>query len=175
MISVYFRLLRANGNPAAWWLGQLLRYLLRPQPSLVKELDSALHNHKFKHPIVGIHVRRTDKVGAEAQFHSLEEYMEWAEDYFNRLELIEGKPVRERRVFLATDEPSLFDEAAKKFPQYIFVGDKSVANSAGLGSRYSDASLHGVIADIHFLSLTDYLVCTFSSQVSVLVISDSFH
>ena len=31
--------------------------------------------------------------------------------------------------------------------------------------RYSDSSLRGVIQDIHLLSLTDYLVCTFSSQV----------
>ena len=33
-------------------------------------------------PIVGLQVRRTDKVGTEAQFHSVGEYMEWAEIWF---------------------------------------------------------------------------------------------
>ena len=40
-----------------------------------------------------------------------------------------------------------------------------MARTAAVSSRYSDSSLRGVIQDIHLLSLTDYLVCTFSSQV----------
>merc|ERR1711981_1284175 len=44
-------------------------------------------------------------------------------------------------------------------------GDQEVARTAAVSSRYSDSSLRGVIQDIHLLSLTDYLVCTFSSQV----------
>lgn len=47
------RLLHAHGNPPGWWVGQFLRYLTRPQPSLAKELDDMLKKHKFKHPIVG--------------------------------------------------------------------------------------------------------------------------
>ncbi len=31
--------------------------------------------------------------------------------------------------------------------------------------RYNANSLRGIISDIHLLSKTDYLVCTFSSQV----------
>ena len=31
----------------------------------------------FTKPIVGIHVRRTDKVGTEAAFHPVEEYMKY--------------------------------------------------------------------------------------------------
>lgn len=31
----------------------------------------------FEKPIVGIHVRRTDKVGTEAAFHAVEEYMKY--------------------------------------------------------------------------------------------------
>jgi hypothetical protein len=40
-----------------------------------------------------------------------------------------------------------------------------VAKTAAVSSRYSDSSLRGVIQDIHLLSLSNYLVCTFSSQV----------
>ena len=54
------------------------------------------------------------------------------------------------------------------YPNYVFISDNEISKTAGLGSRYTDASLRGVILDIHFLSLCDYLVCTFSSQVSYL-------
>ena len=50
----------------------------------------------------------------------------------------------------------------------MFISDNEISKTAGLGSRYSDASLRGVILDIHFMSLCDYLVCTFSSQVRTL-------
>lgn len=52
-----------------------------------------------------------------------------------------------------------------RYPEYEFLGDPNIAKSAAVATRYSDSSLKGIIADIHFLSLTDYLVCTFSSQV----------
>ncbi len=34
-----------------------------------------------------------------------------------------------------------------------------------MGTRYSDTSLRGIILDIYFLSRSNHLVCTFSSQV----------
>ena len=53
------------------------------------------------------------------------------------------------------------------YPDYEFISDPSATLSAGLNRRYSDESLRGVILDIHFLSLCDHLVCTFSSQVCI--------
>ena len=47
-----------------------------------------------------------------------------------------------------------------RYPEYTFIGDEAVAKTAGTGR-----SLGGIIRDIHLLSLADYLVCTFSSQV----------
>ncbi len=52
-----------------------------------------------------------------------------------------------------------------RFPEYTFISDNDFSRSAGLGTRYSDASLRGIVLDVHFLSRCDYLVCTFSSQV----------
>lgn len=46
------------------------------------------------------------------------------------------------------------------------MSDTSVSKSAGLGQRYSDLSLQGVVSDIELLSETDFIVCTFSSQVN---------
>lgn len=157
------RLLRLHGHPAVWFIGQFVRYMLRPQPRLAEALQSTLKAMDFKNPIVGVHVRRTDKVGTEAAFHGIEEYMVHIEEYYNRLEL--QRPVDARRVYLASDDPDVLEDARKKYPKYTFIGDVNIAKSAGLDQRYGEESLLGVIKDIHFLSLTDYLVCTFSSQV----------
>ena len=60
---------------------------------------------------------------------------------------------------------SVIDEARKKYPQYQIIGDMDVAKAAAVSTRYTDSSLNGIVLDIHLLSLSDYLVCTFSSQV----------
>ncbi|XP_064621833.1 alpha-(1,6)-fucosyltransferase-like isoform X2 [Lineus longissimus] len=157
------RLTRLHGNPIVWWIGQVCRFLMRPQPRLQKDLDSIREKLGFKNPIVGVHVRRTDKVGTEAAFHKVEEYMLHVEEFYRKYELT--KPVDKRRVYLASDDPSVLPDAKQKYPNYEFIGDIEISKTAGLSSRYSDASLHGIIVDIYLLSLSDFLVCTFSSQV----------
>ncbi|XP_077866005.1 alpha-(1,6)-fucosyltransferase-like [Saccoglossus kowalevskii] len=157
------RLLRLHGQPAVWWIAQFIKYVTRPQPVLQSFLDETRNKVKFENPIVGVHVRRTDKVGTEAAFHNIDEYMVHVEEYYKRLSRIRDVPIK--RVYLATDEPKLLSEAKQKFPDYIFVSDNDISRTAGLGQRYSEESLKGVIADIHLLSESDYLVCTFSSQV----------
>nr|CAG4645426.1 EOG090X03KK [Lynceus sp. MCZ IZ 141354] len=159
------RLMRLHGDPSVWWIGQFMKYLLRYQPDTQKFVDEAGANFGFQKPIVGIHVRRTDKVGTEAAFHSIEEYMVHVQEYYERLELKQGSKVEHRRVYLASDDASVLPEARKKYPNYTFLGDPSIASNAGVATRYSDSSLRGIIIDIHFLAHSDYLVCTFSSQV----------
>lgn len=52
-----------------------------------------------------------------------------------------------------------------RYPNYTFIGDADIANSASLATRYTDNSLLGILVDFYFLSNSDYLVCTLSSQV----------
>lgn len=52
-----------------------------------------------------------------------------------------------------------------RYPNYDIVGDPNIAKTAGIATRYSNNSLYGILLDIHLLSLSDHLVCTFSSQV----------
>ena len=59
-----------------------------------------------------VHVRRTDKVGTEAAFHSIDEYMSHVDDYYQALELTQ--PNIMRRVYLASDDPSVISDARKK-------------------------------------------------------------
>uniref|UniRef100_A0A8C6NI20 Alpha-(1,6)-fucosyltransferase n=2 Tax=Nothobranchius furzeri TaxID=105023 RepID=A0A8C6NI20_NOTFU len=157
------RLQRLHGDPSVWWVSQFVKYLVRPQAWLEKEIQQSTAKLGFKHPIIGVHVRRTDKVGTEAAFHPIEEYMLHVEEQFQLL--ARRVQVDKKRVYLATDDPSLLQEAKNKYPDYEFISDNSISWSAGLHNRYTENSLRGVILDIHFLSQTDFLVCTFSSQV----------
>nr|CAG4650039.1 EOG090X03KK [Sida crystallina] len=157
------RMIRLHGDPTVWWVGQFMKYLLRYQPDTQKMLDEAKETMNFKKPIVGVHVRRTDKVGTEAAFHSIEEYMFHVADFFDKMEM--KQKVEVRRVYLASDDPSVLPEAKKKYPQYEFLGDVSIAKGAAVATRYTDSSLRGILLDIHMLAHTDHLVCTFSSQV----------
>ena len=59
-----------------------------------------------------VHVRRTDKVGTEAAFHPIEEYMVHVEEHFQLL--ARRMQVDKKRVYLATDDPSLLKEAKIK-------------------------------------------------------------
>jgi len=155
------RLEKIHGHPLVWWVGQVLKYLMRPQDHMKKTLEKAKERLGFKKPIVGVHVRRTDKVGTEAAYHDINEYMSKVEQYFDQLET---KP-DVRRVFLASDDPKAITTARKHYPNYEIIGDPEVAETASVAKRYSDTSLQGIIIDIHLLSECDYLVCTFSSQV----------
>ncbi|KAF4083823.1 hypothetical protein AMELA_G00121760 [Ameiurus melas] len=157
------RLQWLHGDPSVWWVSQFVKYLIRPQAWLEKEIHEATIKLGFKHPIIGVHVRRTDKVGTEAAFHPIEEYMLHVEDRFQSL--ARRMHIDKKRVYLATDDPSLLQEAKAKYPDYEFISDNSISWSAGLHNRYTENSLRGVILDIHFLSQTNFLVCTFSSQV----------
>ena len=178
------RMIRLHGDPPVWWIGQFMKYLLRYQPETQKMLDEAKENMKFRKPIVGIHVRRTDKVGTEAAFHAIDEYMFHAAAYFDRVEM--QRKVDVRRIYLASDDASVLPEAKKKYrltlwlrkmsfhfyfhlsfryPGYEFLGDVAIAKGAAVATRYTDASLQGILIDIHMLAHSDFLVCTFSSQV----------
>ena len=55
-----------------------------------------------------------------------------------------------------------------RYPDYEFIGDEKAASKAGsLGTRYDQGSLYDVVFDIFMLSKCDYIVCTFSSNVSL--------
>jgi len=51
-------------------------------------------------------------VGTEAAFHSIDEYMFHVADHFNKLDM--KQKVEVRRVYLASDDPSVIPEAKKK-------------------------------------------------------------
>ena len=56
------RLIRLHGDPIVWWVAQFVKFMMRPQSGLQEVLDAAVSSQKMERPVVGVHVRRTDKV-----------------------------------------------------------------------------------------------------------------
>lgn len=124
------RLKRLHGDPITWWVGQFLKYLLRYQPETQQIIDAGTEKLGFQTPIVGVHIRRTDKVGTEAALHNVEEYMKHVDEYYDQLEMIQN--VEKRRVFLASDDPRVsFTEAFFRYSK-----SKSIFFSSKFESSY---------------------------------------
>ncbi|CAG5127667.1 unnamed protein product [Candidula unifasciata] len=152
-----------HGNPSAWWIGQLARYIFRLKQNLLEEVISRGKKAGFTNTIVGIHIRRTDKLILESASYPVEEYMYHVKEYYDQVE--QTQPGITRRVYITTDEPTVLSEAIKKYPNYIFINDFNGTRTATMASRNSKESLHGIITDVYHLARCDYLVCTFSSNV----------
>ena len=117
-VDLWERIARLYGNPSLWWISQFIKYLLRYQPETQKMMDRVKKSLNFGSPIVGIHIRRTDKLKEEAAFHAVDEYMTYAAEYFDQLEL--RRKVSVRRIYLATDDPTVLPEAREKYPICTF-------------------------------------------------------
>lgn len=59
-------------------------------------------------------MRRTDKIGTEAAFHHLSEYMNHAQDFFDLYTLTNAQSGTEKHIYLASDEIAVLDEAVNK-------------------------------------------------------------
>eukprot|EP00108_Taenia_solium_P000372 TsM_000850100 transcript=TsM_000850100 gene=TsM_000850100 len=191
--SIADTLAHLHGAPPVWFSGHLLAYLMRLRTGEISEsverLIQSIRGTPGPTPIVGVHIRRTDKIKTEAAFHKLEEYMYYVDQYFDKLDAERLMRARTeewygddtsslpshitRRVFIATDDAEVLAEARRLYssvlssngePRYQFIGDVHRAQSASLSTRYTHDSLLSVVADVFALSNTDYIVCTFSSQ-----------
>lgn len=148
-----------HNKPHEWWLGQLMKYILRLNPLMHEELTYKAMSINFSHPVVGVHVRRTDKLIREAKKFELQEYMQHVSDYYRNHTTI-GKP----KTLLVSDEKGVFEEARQKYPNYELI-TTGVNTTTSKKLRTSNHSLLGIIEDIYLLSECDYIVCTFSSNV----------
>ncbi|XP_029342404.1 alpha-(1,6)-fucosyltransferase-like [Acyrthosiphon pisum] len=152
-----------HGDPAVWWIGQFFKYIFRPQPFITNAFNEFAKRVRFQKPIVGLHIRRSDKLIKEASLHKLEEYMYHVEEYYKLKELDGVNDTK--RIYLATDDPTLFDEARLKYPEYDIIGDPEISKSASTQKRELDGSVININIEIYFLAHCDYVVCTFSSNV----------
>ncbi len=108
------QLKRLHGDPFTWWAGQILAYLMRFNRKFDKTVETKRDKLGFQTPCVGVHVRRSDKIGSEAAFHNLDEYMKHVEEFFVLYEKMHPGKLTARNVYLATDEVSVLLEAKQK-------------------------------------------------------------
>ena len=47
------RLTRLHGDPPVWWIGQFVKYLMRPQATVKEDIERTKQKLQFKNPIVG--------------------------------------------------------------------------------------------------------------------------
>lgn len=126
-----------HGAPAAWFLGQITRYITRLSDTMEAFVSRAKNRLHFQRPIVGVHVRRTDKVGTEADYHSLAQYMEFVDDYYFGLNIHEQLTKKrdgmssEKLVYLATDEEHVWIDEVPEFQQkgFKFLGDADIGKT----------------------------------------------
>ena len=156
-------LMRLHGHPIGWWFGQMLKYLFRPQPELRELIENAKRSLGFQKPIVGLHVRRSDKL-PEAAYLELDDYMVYVAEYYRSMSLTH--PAGVKRVYLATDTEEVVEEARTKYPDYHFITNSGQAQFLhAQDQRNNDDAIKSILIDLYFLSRSDFLICTFSSNV----------
>ena len=151
-------LILVSPDPYAWFIGQFAKFLLRP----LKPFDSNQH-----FPRAAIHIRRTDKLKHEAEYHDSIEYMNLVEEFYDIQDAKAGKTgsvVRE--VFVATDEPEVIKEIQAKYPGYKIIANLTIASTVNnLHDRNSHLGIDGIVRDLQILAKAEFLVCTMSSNV----------
>lgn len=65
-----------------------------------------------------VHIRRTDKIGTEAAFHPIEEYMKHVSDWYDQ-QVQNGVEIDRRSIYLATDDPKVVFDTKKKLVKVL--------------------------------------------------------
>ena len=111
-----------------------------------------------------MHIRRTDKLAYEASEFDVQDYMKHVIEYFDIWELKNEQKLKKKHVFVATDEAMVIRDLVNRYPDYDFIYQYNASISARPENR-NQVGLTHLIIDIFHLSQSDYLVCTFSSNV----------
>jgi Alpha-(1,6)-fucosyltransferase N- and catalytic domains len=161
-----------HADPPVWLIGQLEAYMMRPAVQHETEYAAALRDIAVR-PLVVFHVRRTDKIGSEASRHGIAEYVAKLDELFAHHYTDRGLPLPVAyTLHLMTDEPAVvgelsnfFDEHPERVRPIVYKRDASI-NSGDPRSRRSIFATHELAIDLYVARHADFLVGTFSSQIS---------
>ncbi|KAJ6217084.1 hypothetical protein RDWZM_008241 [Blomia tropicalis] len=170
--------------PFVLFVGHIVNYIFNLNEQMWKKIHvyySTLNLSSID-TLIGLHIRRTDKI-FESDLFSMSAYMVKVAEYYDRLELqhqlsvmnvdkttVAGNTTTNsivRRVYLATDDESVWrDEVPTYVAQgYHFYGNPKFAFEAAPENRYNPSSVESIAIDLYMLSLCDHLVCTLSSNI----------
>ncbi|KAF7634959.1 GT23 domain-containing protein, partial [Meloidogyne graminicola] len=150
----------------------LLKYIWRENDETIKVTNQIVSRIPFEcGPIVGIHVRRTDKI-TEAKLYELEDYMKWVNFWFDVNEenyqnnnQISLNCTNKRMLFVAADLSILkdvVDEVKNKWGnKYKIYHGTIFQNETQFESKEAILEL---LAVYRILAKCQFLVCTFSSN-----------
>ncbi len=106
------------------------------------------------------------------QGNPISQYMHEVQRYYKEADL-EGRLIRggmtaslENVAFLATDDPDVFGNATRLYPQYKFIKSPYTVPLISWASR---EGVESISYDVMYLANCDFVVCTFSSSVCSLV------
>nr|XP_027206791.1 alpha-(1,6)-fucosyltransferase-like isoform X2 [Penaeus vannamei]XP_027206792.1 alpha-(1,6)-fucosyltransferase-like isoform X2 [Penaeus vannamei] len=157
------RLVRLHGDPFAWWMGQFFKYAMRTNKDFQDYIDNQAREMGYESPVVGLQIRRSDKLIREAVYIDLSVYMQEVDEFYKQLEL--RQPVAQRRIFLATDDPEVISEIKKRYPEYKVLYNPDSVDSTRMKERKKASSVRYLLADVYFLSRSDFLVCGMTSNI----------
>nr|CAD2192521.1 unnamed protein product [Meloidogyne enterolobii] len=166
-------LLKYHSNPTLWFRGQLIKYIWRENELTLNATNQSVSRIPFEcGPVVGIHVRRTDKI-SEAKFFNLEEYMTWIDFWFdvvwghNHSESEHPNCTTRRMLFVAADLPILKDIVEETKHKW---GDRyEVYHGIFNTQNDSKEAFTEILAVFRILAKCQFIVCTFSSNACQLV------
>ncbi|KAF7634960.1 hypothetical protein Mgra_00005559 [Meloidogyne graminicola] len=170
-------LIKYHSNPLLWYHGELLKYIWRENEKTLNLTNKIISKIPFEcGPIVGIHVRRTDKI-TEAKLYELEDYMKWVNFWFDVNEenyqnnnQISLNCTNKRMLFVAADLSILkdvVDEVKNKWGnKYKIYHGTIFQNEKQYKSR---EALIEILAIFRILAKCQFLVCTLSSNTCQIV------
>jgi len=147
-----------------WWHAQLFAYMWQPKPMAIELLESRLNesgvldharNHRTpggpkKSGIIGIHVRRGDKVGHEDVFHPLSKY------------LMEAEVIRKEHgvhtVYIVSDDMKAVKEEALAFSNWTIIFAQYPEWTTRNDANYGRKMFTKDFGDIWNLSECNFLV-----------------
>lgn len=116
-----------------------------------------------------VHVRRTDKVKEEAKFHEFNEYLAHVKEFYDIEEAKVSNKMRSKRcIFVASDDRKLLSDLKSNNEltlNYELKLTSDWENNQFRSSRKSFDMIVKTILDVMKLANSDFLVCTFSSNL----------
>ncbi|RDD37607.1 Alpha-(1,6)-fucosyltransferase [Trichoplax sp. H2] len=116
--ELFYNAINFKYKPIAWWIGLLSKYIVRPNDKFKQFIDQSRKKLRFQSPIVGLHIRHTDKK-LETRLFNIDKYIIKVKAFYDRL--VSQKVNFKKRIFVVTDEPQLVDQLIAKYPNYQFV------------------------------------------------------
>jgi glycoprotein 6-alpha-L-fucosyltransferase len=159
--QLFPRLDKLLEEPDVWWIGQILKFVTRLRPHYQKLVRETAAKIGIESPIVGVHIRRGNKV-KEIAPASVTSYMAYVKEFYEVIQL--SRRIDKKRVFIVTDEPSVIDELEQKYPDYEFLFNHDFSNNV---SHYQsqNTSAWPIYIDTQLMAMCDCFVGTFSSNL----------